>query len=45
VEAGIAVDFWSLVKASFIDTNLFSEAGDAAGHVTHARRRSAPVHT
>lgn len=44
VEAGIAVDFWSLVKAEFVDTNFFSEAGDAAGHVAHARRRNTPVH-
>ena len=45
VEAGIAVDFWSLVQAAFVDTNLFSEAGDAPGHETPAHRpRHTPVH-
>jgi C1A family cysteine protease len=44
VEAGIAVDFWSLVQASFVNTALFSDAGDAIAHVAHPRRRHAPAH-
>ena len=28
VTRGVAVDFWSLVRAEFVDTDLFRENGD-----------------
>jgi C1A family cysteine protease len=46
VEQGIAVDFWSLVKASFVNTNLFLDVGDIAGLEVAVRRpRHTPVHS
>jgi C1A family cysteine protease len=47
VEQGIAVDFWSLVQASFVDTDLFRAPGvpatveNATGRLT---TKVAPVH-
>jgi hypothetical protein len=44
IERGIAVDFWSLVQASFVNTDLFLEAATAsAGAATPRAPYRAPV--
>lgn len=48
VERGIAVDFWSLVQAGFVNTDLFLEAGAAAaaanGTPARPASRRTPAH-
>jgi C1A family cysteine protease len=48
IEQGIAVDFWSLVQASFVDTDLFRAPGATAamGQAAPARfaTKGSPVH-